>query len=182
MRMLMASAALSAGILTFAAVGTAEAADFNQGSIQGSYSLSLNGTITFAGGKSLFLPTWSVAVIQADGAGNIVAGEFVVNVGGCVILKQTGTTGTYSVNPNGTGRGEVQVTSEPVGAPNAHCPTLQGLLAENVQYAFDFVINAEGLDVVVTSYDGPNGPIAAFGASGQAKPQVRSSSPRATQK
>ena len=181
MKALIASAALSAGILAFATSGTAEAADLNQASIQGSYSLSLNGTITFAGGKSLFLPTWSAGVVQADGAGNIVAGESMVNVGGCVILKQAGT-GTYSVNPNGTGRAEVQVTSEPVGALNAHCPTLQGLLAENVQYAFDFVINAEGLDVVVTSYDGPNGPIAAFGASGQAKPQVRSSSPRATPK
>ena len=110
MKMLTASAALSTGILAFAAGGTAEAADFTQASIQGSYSLSLNGTITFAGGKSLFLPTWSVGVFQADGAGNIVAGESVVNVGGCVIVKQTGTTGTYSVNPNGTGRAEVQVT------------------------------------------------------------------------
>jgi hypothetical protein len=115
MRMLMASAALSAGILAFAAGGRAEAADFNEASIQGSYSLSLNGTITFAGGKQLFLPTWSVGVMQADGAGHIVAGEFVGNLGGCVILKQAGT-GTYSVNPNGTGSGEVQLTSEPVGA------------------------------------------------------------------
>ena len=35
MRKLMASAALSAGILAFAAGGTAEAADFTQASIQG---------------------------------------------------------------------------------------------------------------------------------------------------
>lgn len=180
MRMLMASATLSAGILALAA-GRAEAADFTQSSIQGSYSLSSNGTLTFAGGRSLFLPTWSVGVFQADGAGNIVAGEVVVNVGGCIILKQTGT-GTYSVNPDGTGRAELQVTSEPVGAPNAHCPPLQGLLAENVRYAFDFAINAEGLDVVTTSYEGPNGPIAAFGSSGQAKTQVRSSPARATPK
>jgi hypothetical protein len=64
------------------------------------------------------------------------------------------------------------------------CPSLdQGLLVESVEYGFDFAINADGLDVVVTSYEGPNDlPIAAFGASGQAKPQVNSSSTRATPK
>src|SRR5512144_3196829 len=95
MRMLMASAALSAGILTFATGGRAEAAEFTQASVQGSYSLFLNGTITFAGGKQLFLPTWSVGVIQADGHGVLDPVEAVVNVGGCVILKQVGK-GTYS--------------------------------------------------------------------------------------
>jgi hypothetical protein len=35
----------SSRILAFAAGGKAEAADFTQASIQGSYSLSLNGTI-----------------------------------------------------------------------------------------------------------------------------------------
>jgi hypothetical protein len=182
MRMLMASAALSAGILAFAAGGMTEAADFNEASVQGPYSLFLNGTITFAKGKPLFLPTWSVGVIRADGAGHIVAAEAMVNVGGCVILKQAGT-GTYSVNPNGTGRAEAELTSELVGAPNAQCPSLdQGLLVENVQFAFDFAINADELDVVGTSWEGPNGPIVAFGSSGQAKPQVRSSSTRATPK
>lgn len=73
-----------------------EAADFNEASVQGPYSIFLNATITFAGGKPLFLPTWSVGVLQADGQGRLDPVEAVVNVGGCVILKQVGT-GTYSV-------------------------------------------------------------------------------------
>lgn len=183
MRMLMASAALSTGILVFGAGGIAEAADFNEASLQGPYSFSLNGTITFLNGKQLFLPTWTAGVIRGDGAGHIVGIEAVVNVGGCLILKQAGTTGTYSVNSDGTGHAEAQLTSEPLGAPNAQCPSLgQGLFPENVQLTFDFAINSEGVDVVATSYEGPNGPIAAYGSSGQATLQVRPSPTRATPK
>lgn len=176
MRMLMVSTALSTVILAFAAGGKAEAANFDEASLQGAYSIMLTG---FAEGQALQpLPTWSVGVIQFDGAGRIVAVEGVVNVAGCVILKQAGTTGTYSVNPNGTGRAEVRLTQETVSTQQTNlCTTLdQGMLAENFQFAFDFAINTDGLDVIATSWEGPNGPIA-IGSSGQAKPQVRSAKP-----
>lgn len=182
MRMLLTCAVLSASILVLGVGTVTEAAEFDEASVKGPYSLSLNGTITFAIGEPLFLPTWSVGVMRADGAGHIVTFEAMANVGGCAILKQAGT-GTYSVNPNGTGRVEVHLTLEPVGAPNAQCPTLdQELFLDNAQFGFDFAINVDGLDLVGISWEGPDGPISAGGASGQAKPQVKASSTRATSK
>ena len=71
--------------------------------------------------------------------------EAVVNVAGCLILKQTGT-GTYSVNSNGTGRAEIQVTLEPVSTVESDlCSILdQELLAGNSKYTSEFAINADG--------------------------------------
>lgn len=177
MRKLMASTALSTVILVFAAGGKAEAASFDEASLQGPYSTILTG---FVEGRALQpLPTWSVGAIQFDGAGHIVAVESVVNIAGCVILKQAGTTGTYSVSPNGTGRGEVRLTQDTVSTLKTNlCTTLnEDVLAKDIQFAFDFAINVDGLDVIATSLEGPNGPIA-IGSSGQAKPQVRSAKPQ----
>lgn len=177
MKILRDPVALSAVILAFAAGGRAEAASFDEASLQGSYSTILTG---FVEGRALQpLPTWSVGAIQFDGAGHIDAVESVVNVAGCVILKQAGTTGTYSVNPNGTGRGEVRLTQEAASKLKTNlCSTLnEEVLAKDIQFAFDFAINVDGLDVIATSWEGPNGPIP-IGSSGHAKPQVKSAKPQ----
>lgn len=175
MKMLLTSAAMSAGVLAFLAGAAAEAAEFTEASVKGAYSIAMSGTITFAKGQRLSLPTWSVGIMRADGAGRIVAFEAMANVGGCAIVRQAGA-GTYSVKPNGTGRVEAHVTLEPEGTPNTHCPKLDpALFLDNAKFGFDFVIKADGLEVVGVSWEGPDGPISAGGAIGQATLQVKRS-------
>lgn len=83
---------------------------FSTASIRGSYGISYSVALPNASGPTQFLS--GTGVYQADGAGHLT-GEETTNANGEVC---SGTlTGTYSVNPNGTGTVSVTFTPTTVG-------------------------------------------------------------------
>lgn len=147
---------------------------FTVKSFKGSYATALNGTIAFAGGLPVFLPAWFVGVIEADGKGAVSRVNGKLNVGGCVIVTQTGS-GTYAVNEDGTGAVSATVVNAPapVGTTNAPCPILGLAFPPTVGLDIEFVIvDKETLNGLAVSLKDAGGkPIVAFGASGQAQRQ-----------
>jgi hypothetical protein len=177
MRTIIAIAALVTGVLMFASVGHAQ---FSNASLSGPYGFALNGTVTFTGGQPAMLPTWATGTVTADGAGSLTTIESVFNVGGCAVVRQTGS-GTYAVNANGLGQASGQmITSavDQIGTVNAPCPALDpALVPATSTFNFEFSIDDSGLNLVATSWEGPAGPLAAFGASGRGTPQEAPSAP-----
>ena len=148
---------------------------FTDRAVKGPYTFHLEGVVTFVGGQPAGLPTWAVGRFVADGQGNLSEIESTLNVGGCVVIRQTGD-GTYAVERNGTGSAETTLTNdvvEPVGGANAPCPALDtSLLAKQVGFSFEFAINPQGLEIVGLDWTDANGvPIVAFGSQGAAQPQ-----------
>jgi hypothetical protein len=84
--------------------------------------------------------------------------------------------GEYSVERDGTGSGELNLTNdavEPVGETGDQCPALNArLFEEPMSISFDFAIRRNGFDFVGLSLTDAEGePIAAFGSQGFARPQ-----------
>jgi len=177
MRTMIAIAAFLVGVLTFASAGHAQ---YSNASLSGPYAFNLDGMITFMAGQPAMLPTWSIGTISADGAGTLTAIESVMNVGGCVIVRQSGT-GTYTVAASGLGQASGQATTtavEPIGTPNAPCPALDpALLPMTSTLRFEFVIDDTSVNLLAISWEGPAGPMAAFGASGRSVPQASTPTP-----
>jgi hypothetical protein len=121
------------------------------------------------------LPTWGVGRFRADGNGGLFGVEVTVNLGGCVIVRQSGS-GEYTVERNGTGSGELNLTNdiaEPVGGIDDPCPPLDaGLLEDSISTSFEFVISEDGFEFIGLDFkDAEGNPITAFGSRGFARPQ-----------
>lgn len=85
--------------------------EFSDKDLKGDYGFSLSGE---AVSGPIVGPIAGVGQISFDGKGNAVAVR-TLNVGGVVVLRQTGT-GTTHVNPDGTGTAVFSiVTVEPAG-------------------------------------------------------------------
>ena len=80
---------------------------FSERDVKGEYGVAFDGTLTPVGENTGPQPVASVGQLNADGKGNA---DFVrtLNIGG-LILEQTGI-GTYTVEPNGIGTAEFDVT------------------------------------------------------------------------
>jgi hypothetical protein len=92
-----------------------------------------------------------------------------------VILRESGS-GEYTVERNGTGSGELNLTNdivESVGGIDDPCPALDaGLVEESISTSFDFVITEDSLEFIGLDFkDAEGNPIAAFGSRGFARPQ-----------
>ena len=75
---------------------------FSNRSFRGSYALGIIGTVVSVG------PVAGTGLLTSDGKGSFVGSETIsYGVGPCVLTL----TGTYSVNPDGTGTGSATVTS-----------------------------------------------------------------------
>lgn len=148
--------------------GHAEAKTYNAKQLKGSYSMVMSGMITFVGGTVVSLPTWYSGEFKADGRGKITAIEGTFNVGGCFIVRLSGT-GTYSVNSNGTGSAPTTVSVEPLAA-SAACPSLGFTFPSSIGFDFVFsLLDKKSGHIVITSLkDAAGNSIAAFGASGEA--------------
>ena len=79
-----------------------EPGGFSNRSFRGSYALGIIGTVVSVG------PVAGAGVLTSDGNGNLVGTETIsYGFGPCVLTL----TGTYSVDPDGTGTGSVTVLS-----------------------------------------------------------------------
>ena len=105
------------GLLTVAAAGALIAVrsakapagfGFSKRSIRGSYASTFQGSVIQ--GSSL-LPINGTAVLTADGNGNISGHESFVFNG--TICADVASTGTYTVNPDGSGTTSFKFTSTP---------------------------------------------------------------------
>jgi len=66
----------------------------------GRYAFVISGDVTQG---PVVGPLAAVGVIEADGHGNIPFATRTLNVGGQLIVQNDEATGTYTMNPNGTG-------------------------------------------------------------------------------
>ncbi len=83
---------------------------FSQASVQGPYGFSFDGFATFPSAAGpIQVPISAVGHMIADGQGNVTQATRTLNLGGAVILEQT-ATGTYQVQPDGTGTASFVVT------------------------------------------------------------------------
>ncbi len=108
---------IKVGLLTVAAAGALIAVrsakapagfGFSKRSIRGSYASTFQGSVIQ--GSSL-LPINGTAVLTADGNGNISGHESFVFNG--TICTDVASTGTYTVNPDGSGTTSFNFTSTP---------------------------------------------------------------------
>ncbi|MGD1026148.1 hypothetical protein [Candidatus Binatus soli] len=98
---------------------------FSDASLNGTYSTRFSGfwliPSTTTGNPPSLSPIAGFGNLTADGTGNITGGTETFNAGGSVC---TGTiTGTYSVNPDGTGALTLTFTST---GPGSNCSSLSG--------------------------------------------------------
>jgi hypothetical protein len=107
---------LLAGVAAFGILGAGQSFAFSSSDLNGSYSVKAAGVKTWieSGGSPLKLDVSWVGVANYDGNGN-VAGSIVETIGGASEsfpqVNCIGTTsGTYSVNPDGTGTEVVNLT------------------------------------------------------------------------
>ena len=114
-RLLMALTAI-ASVLLIASCGSSSSAptpnrgSFNDGSLNGTYVLSVSGTDFRSGGRSFFA---IVGTIKTDGKGNITGGTVDINnanLGGTGVFQETLSPSTYSITSDGRGTGKL-VTS-----------------------------------------------------------------------
>ncbi len=114
----MALAAVCAMVMLCAASARA-GGGFSQGSIKGSYATTFQGTVIEDGTP---LPIAGTAVITADGAGHIRGHEsFVFNGSPCTDVE---STGTYTVNPDGSGTTSFMFSSSTQGCSGKYTQSL----------------------------------------------------------
>jgi hypothetical protein len=169
-----AFAVLFASYFVLGAPRTAEAT-FDDRALKGSYTFVFEGNISFIDGQPQLLPVWGVGRLRADGQGSVSEADVTINVGGCVILRQSGF-GEYTVERNGTGSGELSLATdavEPVGATNDPCPSRDGgLVEEQISIPFDFAISDDGFEFIGLGFaDAQGNPTAAFGSHGYGRSQ-----------
>jgi hypothetical protein len=96
---------LGMGALVAPVSARADEEEFTVGSVRGSYGFSWDGTV--GAGTSGAVPAAAVGLLVADGEGNFTEAVRTLTVNGSV-SRQT-ATGTYTVNPNGTGSAVLHV-------------------------------------------------------------------------
>ena len=140
---------------------------------QGSYLLEVQGLIRSFRGFPVNLPTYMVGTFESDGAGALSAYDGALNIGGCVVIAQTGSgfltartgsRGTFFLNLAGT--------STPKGVLG--CQLLQRRLPPNLTFNFEFAGTADGesssligVSIIDTATGIPVG--AAWGAIGSTR-------------
>ena len=89
--------------------------NFSNADLKGDYSFFLDGFLTADG---QLVPVAASGQVEADGDGNFTNAVRILNVGGVVFRQEA--SGTYTVNPNGTGSAELTVvTVDPTGIPDS---------------------------------------------------------------
>jgi len=97
----MATLSILAFLILLAPLAGAQGGGFSNHSFRGSYTLGIIGTVVSVG------PVAGTGLLTSDGRGNLVGSETIsYGIGPCVLSL----SGTYSVNPDGTGTGSVTVT------------------------------------------------------------------------
>ena len=89
-----------AGFVLAAASPRATAPGFSLNDVRGRDAFFLTGEAT-AG--PILGPVAAVRVIEADGNGNFPFATRTINIAGQVVIQNDEATGTYTVNPDGTG-------------------------------------------------------------------------------
>jgi hypothetical protein len=108
-RMILTGLAAAAALALSAGAGAAKS-HFSVRSVKGTYASTSHGTIDDTG------------TLVADGAGNIIGGTQTANDGTNICTGSL--TGSYTVNPDGTGTLTIIFTTDP-SAPNVgFCPTV----------------------------------------------------------
>lgn len=167
MKKLVIGAAAGALLIAVAAAGDARAQV-----AAGSYTFEMEGLVSFFGGFPVRLPTYSVATFESDGANQLTDIDGVLNIGGCVIIKQAGS-GTIDTTPqNGRGTATVNLiatTTTPTGV--AGCPNLSSL-PQNLTFNFEFAGTTngeEGALVGVSVTNSAGTPVLAWGGIGSTR-------------
>ena len=127
-------AGITAALAIFAALLTVPAAsyadqrgNFSNISLMGDYGYSFNGTLLSPNGQ---IPLAAVGQVHFSGAGVATDAVRTVDLGGTILHQKA--TGTYNVNPDGTGSAEFKViTTSPAGIPDS-------------TETFDFVLDGHG--------------------------------------
>ena len=179
---------LGGAIVFFLVVIGGTAAAFSEGDVVGTYSFTLQGTVTTAGASGQqTLPTTSVGRFDANGAGQAIV-EAVQNLGGVAIINVASpadTPATYSVNA-ATGIGvltaRVAATAAPEFPLGAAPPGFD--FTDAVEYELNFVIvdnnHLELIGTKLSSIDSATGektPLGALVASGSASSQKTDTTP-----
>ena len=106
-----------------------EPGGFSDRSFRGSYALGIIGTVVSVG------PVAGTGVLTSDGKGNLDGTQTIsYGFGPCVLTL----SGTYSVNPDGTGTGSVTVLSATGGG--SLCASGNGSIV-----TFSFVLSGRGI-------------------------------------
>ncbi len=118
---------------------------FTNRDLRGSFAYTFQGTLinTLSGQP---IPVTAVGVFTLDGQGKVEKGFRYLNVGGQVIRQNA--TGTYSVNPDGTGTATFSVVSV-AGEPSAFPPT-----SEVFNFVFHSVRGGWGVSASIRSATG----------------------------
>ena len=166
-RLLMALTAF-ASILLIASCGssgsgvpTPNSGGFNNGSLSGTYVLSISGADFRSGGESFFA---IVGTIKADGKGNITGGTIDINnanLGGTGVFQETLSPSTYSITADGRGTSKLLTSVGDFGLDFVLTSTGHGLVTR-----FDIAGSGSGtLDLQNSASQSSLGPLA-FSLSG----------------
>jgi hypothetical protein len=109
----------------------------------GSYLLEVQGLVPSFRGFPVNLPTYMVGTFESDGAGALSAYDGALNIGGCVVIAQTGSgTLTPRTETRGTFVLNLAGTSTPTGVPG--CSHQLSALPPNLSFNFEFAGTEEG--------------------------------------
>ncbi len=92
---------LMAGAFVLTGAGVGDPPEYGLRDLRGRYAFVLSGEIT--DGAPILGPFAVSGIIEADGAGNFPLATRTINVAGQLIVQNDTATGTYTVNPDGTG-------------------------------------------------------------------------------
>ncbi len=119
---------------------------FSEKDVKGSYGFSFDGLLILGDGTPV--PVSAVGQVSSDGRGEVTGGTRTLKVGVDAAMQQT-ASGTYQVNPNGTGTAELLVNT--IMPDGSEVPTSLE--------TFSFVINSsrKELHFIGTSIKSPSG-------------------------